>query len=101
MIGIKALKDRLSEFVRIAASGETVLISDRDRVVAEMGPPSPGRAPEVADAALAAMIREGLVSPPTSPPSTPQSAPLPRAPEGERLPLSRIVDDLSRDRDDR
>lgn len=35
-IGIKTLKNRLSEFVRVAAAGETVLVTDRGRVVAEL-----------------------------------------------------------------
>jgi antitoxin (DNA-binding transcriptional repressor) of toxin-antitoxin stability system len=38
-VGIKTLKNKLSEYVRLAAAGETVLISDRDRVVAQLGPP--------------------------------------------------------------
>src|SRR5919106_2430227 len=31
-VGIKTLKNKLSEYVRLAAAGETVLISDRDRI---------------------------------------------------------------------
>jgi antitoxin (DNA-binding transcriptional repressor) of toxin-antitoxin stability system len=38
-VGIKQLKARLSEYVRLARDGEIVLVSDRDEVVAEMGPP--------------------------------------------------------------
>ena len=33
-VGLKVLKNKLSEYVRLAASGETVLVTDRDRVVA-------------------------------------------------------------------
>ena len=44
-VGVKVLKNKLSEYVRLAESGETVLVTDRDRVVAELGPPRPGRAP--------------------------------------------------------
>jgi len=36
-VGIKVLKNRLFEYVRLAASGESVLVTDRDRVVAEFG----------------------------------------------------------------
>ena len=43
-VGLKVLKNKLAEYVRIAAAGERVLISDRDRVVAELVPPDPGRA---------------------------------------------------------
>ncbi|HTP26367.1 MAG TPA: type II toxin-antitoxin system Phd/YefM family antitoxin, partial [Anaeromyxobacteraceae bacterium] len=62
-VGLKVLKNKLSEYVRLAAQGETVLIADRDRVVAELVPPQPGRAESVADAVLAAFVREGVVSP--------------------------------------
>ena len=42
-IGIKALNSRLSEYVRLAAGGETVLVTDRGRGVAEIGPPQEAR----------------------------------------------------------
>ena len=64
-VGIKALKDRLSEYVRIAAGGETVLVTDRDQVVAELGPPRAGRAAAVGDALLAEAVRQGWVTPPS------------------------------------
>ena len=34
----------LDEYVRLAVGGETVLVTDRDRVDAEIGPPHPKRA---------------------------------------------------------
>jgi antitoxin (DNA-binding transcriptional repressor) of toxin-antitoxin stability system len=37
-VGIKQLKARLSEYVRLAHGGEVVLVTDRDTVVAELGP---------------------------------------------------------------
>ena len=42
-VGLKILKNKLSEYVRLAAGGETVLVTDRDRVVAELVPPGAGR----------------------------------------------------------
>jgi hypothetical protein len=36
-VGIKILKNKLSEYVRRAAAGESVLVTDRDRVVAQLG----------------------------------------------------------------
>ncbi len=41
-VGLKILKNKLSEYVRLAAS-ETVLVTDRNRVVAEIVPPGAGR----------------------------------------------------------
>ena len=58
-VGIKALNSRLSEYVRLAASGETVLVTDRDRVVAELGPPRENRNPILADAFLVDAVRKG------------------------------------------
>lgn len=63
-VGLKVLKNRLAEYVRIAAAGERVLISDHDRVVAELVPPDAGRAEGVADAVLASLVAEGVLSPP-------------------------------------
>jgi antitoxin (DNA-binding transcriptional repressor) of toxin-antitoxin stability system len=63
-VGVKVLKNKLSEYVRLAESGETVLVTDRDRVVAELGPPRPGRAPVLSDALLAEAVREGWITAP-------------------------------------
>jgi len=93
-VGVKVLKDRLSEYVRLAASGETVLVTDRDRVVAELGPPRPGRAATVADALLAEAVREGWVTPPLRS----AQGPPPRAPVAR---WSEIADALGRDRAER
>lgn len=66
-VGIKVLKNKLSEYVRLAESGETILVTDRDRVVAEMGPPEASRSPLVADAMLAEAVRRGWITPPALP----------------------------------
>jgi antitoxin (DNA-binding transcriptional repressor) of toxin-antitoxin stability system len=62
-IGIKQLKNKLSEYVKFAAAGEIVLVTDRDKVVAELGPPNRTRARDVADAALAQAVRDGALTP--------------------------------------
>jgi antitoxin (DNA-binding transcriptional repressor) of toxin-antitoxin stability system len=74
-VGLKVLKNKLSEYVRLVAGGETVLVTDRDRVVAEIVPPrgdAPRRASDVllADAARRGWIRPAALSdgvPPRSP----------------------------------
>jgi prevent-host-death family protein len=38
--GIRELKDNLSRYIARAAAGERVLITDRGRLVAELGPPA-------------------------------------------------------------
>jgi antitoxin (DNA-binding transcriptional repressor) of toxin-antitoxin stability system len=45
--GVRELKAKLSEFIRRARAGETVLVTDRGRVVAELGPPRKQTTPGV------------------------------------------------------
>lgn len=93
-VGLKILKNKLSEYVRLAARGETVLVTDRDRVVAELGPPREGRSPILADARLAELVREGVITPSLLVPGDPP----PRKPI---VPLSKLLQDLAEDRDER
>jgi len=74
-VGLKVLKNRLSEYVRLASQGERVLIADHDRVVAELVPPESGRAERVSDAVLVGLVREGLLTPALSPGRALRSAP--------------------------
>jgi antitoxin (DNA-binding transcriptional repressor) of toxin-antitoxin stability system len=62
-VDLEILKKRLSEYVRIAASGETILVTDRERVVAELVPPREGRSVVADDAMLAEAVRRGWLSP--------------------------------------
>jgi antitoxin (DNA-binding transcriptional repressor) of toxin-antitoxin stability system len=94
-VGIRTLKNKLSEYVRLAAAGETVLIADRDRVVAQLGPPDPGRSAGMADALLADAVRRGLVTPAALPAGHP-----PPAPPGV-MSLERLLAELDRSREDR
>jgi antitoxin (DNA-binding transcriptional repressor) of toxin-antitoxin stability system len=93
-VGLKVLKNKLSEYVRLAAGGETVLITDCDRVVAEIVPPQPGRSPFLADALLAEAVREGWLAPPVLAGS---DCP-PRKPV---MKWRDLMHDLQQDRDDR
>jgi antitoxin (DNA-binding transcriptional repressor) of toxin-antitoxin stability system len=77
VVGVKVLKNKLSEYVRLAASGETVLVTDRDRVVAELVPPRAGRAERLEDAQLAEAVRKGWITPPlTHSPDPPPRSPV-------------------------
>lgn len=46
VIGVKALKARLSEYLRAVRRGETILVADRDEVIAELRPASRLRGPQ-------------------------------------------------------
>jgi antitoxin (DNA-binding transcriptional repressor) of toxin-antitoxin stability system len=47
-VGLKVLKNKLSEYVRLARGGETILVTDRDQVVAELVPPRLDRTATIA-----------------------------------------------------
>ncbi len=93
-VGLKELKNRLSEYVRIAAAGERVLVTDRDRVVAELIAPQTGTPATASDAALAEAVRAGWLRP----------AVLPVGTVPPRLPVARrddLLAELAADRADR
>ena len=90
-VGLKTLKNKLAEYVRLAAGGETVLVTDRERVVAELVPPKEGRSPLLSDAMLAEAVRRGWMTPalmPSGPP--PPNQPVAR--------LKQILQELTDDR---
>jgi len=93
-VGLKTLKNRLSEYVRMAANGVTILVTDRDQVVAELTPPKPDRRIDVADALLADAVRNGWLRPPVLHSDDPPP----------RMPVSKfkaIMKELETDRRDR
>jgi prevent-host-death family protein len=92
-VGLKILKNKLSEYVRMAARGETVLITDRNRVVAEIVPPKADRKPRD-DEFIARGVREGWLTPATNP----RKGPLPRKPV---MTFEELMKDLEEDRDAR
>jgi prevent-host-death family protein len=90
-IGLKILKNKLSGYVRLAAAGETVVITDRGRAVAELGPRrhEPGSVIERG-------IREGWIAPAKRPfRALPPRQPIPH------YSLEQLLADLDRDREDR
>ena len=92
-VGLKVLKNRLSEYIRAVANGETVLVTDRDRVVAELRPPQ-GRGPLASDAVLAEAMRRGWLTAPL----LVREGPPPRL---SVAPLDEVLGELDADRGDR
>ncbi|MGA8402404.1 MAG: type II toxin-antitoxin system prevent-host-death family antitoxin [Stellaceae bacterium] len=92
-VGLKVLKNKLSEYVRIAAAGETVRVTDRNRLVAELVPPRPDR-PLSREEFRAKGIKEGWLTPAKDP-----NGPLP-----PRRPIMKFEDlmrEIEEDREDR
>jgi prevent-host-death family protein len=91
-VGLKTLKNKLSEYVRLVAAGETVVVTDRNRVVAEIVPPRP----QGHESFIERGVREGWLTPATDrsgrpPPSKPIKG----------YSFERLMADLERDREDR
>jgi antitoxin (DNA-binding transcriptional repressor) of toxin-antitoxin stability system len=94
-VALKALKNKLSEYIRLASAGETVLVTDQDRIVAEIVPPQPGHQATSHDEFIARGVREGWLTPATAPPG----APMP--PRNPIMSFEELLADLERDRAER
>ena len=92
-VGLKVLKNKLSEYVRLAEAGETVLVTDRDRVVAELRPPAIDYRDWLADPVIARMVREGAMTLPTAPRGIPPRNPV--------MTSEELDEAIARDREDR
>ena len=90
-VELDTLKDKLDEYVRLAAAGETVVITDHSRVVAEIVPPR-----SKPESVIERGIREGWITPASNPGGTPPS---PKPVPG--LTFEQLMEDLARDREDR
>lgn len=62
-VGIKTLKNKLSAYVRAAAAGETVLVTDRGQVVAELVAPRVRADASPDEQRLGELMRQGLLAP--------------------------------------
>lgn len=93
-VGVRELKNRLSEYLRLVRSGEPVLVTDRGVVVAELRAPSASSSAEPYPG-LADLVRRGVASGVHE--NHPEAYPeMPRLlPEGEAL---RMLDELRGER---
>lgn len=56
-VGVRELKNRLSEYLRLVRNGEEILVTDRGEVVAELRQPSPRVA--LSHPGLLEVVRQG------------------------------------------
>lgn len=66
-VGIRELKNRLSEYIRQVREGEVIMVTDRGEVVAELRAPEAASELEKRYPVLAEMARKGLVRLPRKP----------------------------------
>lgn len=93
-IGIRELKNKLSHYVRLVQAGESVLVTDRGSVVAELRPAGATTQPAVASEGLAELARRGEASA-----GAPHDAAL-YAPRARALPPGRLEALLDQERGD-
>ncbi len=96
-VGIKELKNKLSEYVQLAKSGEVVMITHRGEVVAELRAPKRSDDPLMDDPWFAEQVRLGLITPAKVPPGTP----LKLTRDYPLVPLEEILRDLDEMGEDR
>jgi antitoxin (DNA-binding transcriptional repressor) of toxin-antitoxin stability system len=92
-VGLKILKNKLSEYVRRAAAGETVLVTDRGKVVADL-------VAHKAETGLTPFQEKGVSEGWLTPAKRP-FGPLPPGKPVPGLTLEKLMGDLDRDREDR
>ncbi|MGH8138210.1 MAG: type II toxin-antitoxin system Phd/YefM family antitoxin [Steroidobacteraceae bacterium] len=90
-VGIRELKNRLSEYLRQVRSGESVLVTDRGEVVAEFSPPGHGVTDASVPPAMLALAKRGLATL-GSPADASVYKRLPRARRGRRS-AAQLLDD--------
>lgn len=86
-VGIAELRQNLSRYLRRVERGERLVVTDRNRPVAELGPPP------ATGAALDRLIAEGRVSRPTR-----RGLPGPLTLDGDPHALSRALDEVRGER---
>jgi prevent-host-death family protein len=82
-VGIAELRRNLSSYLRRVERGERLLVTDRDRPVAELGPPP------TTGAALDRLTAEGRLARPTR-----RGLPEPLKLEGDKYALTRALEEI-------
>jgi prevent-host-death family protein len=86
-VGVAELRQNLSRYLRLVEQGERLVVTDRNRPVAELGPP-----PSTGEA-LDRLIAEGRVARPTRP-----GLPAPLSLDGDPAALSTALNEIRGDR---
>ncbi len=99
-IGVRELKNKLSEYLRRVERGETVLVTDHGEIVAQLAPPPLylGSPHESEWEALERLARQGRIRLGRGQPLSATAPPLP--PPSEPIDLQAILHEMRKDRDE-
>jgi len=98
-VGIREMKNRLSEYLRLVAEGEVVLVTDHGRVVAQLAPPPTFAPPPLEeDEALRRLAAAGKLRLPKGRVPSPGAGPVRGVPRG--LAPAKLLQETRADRSD-
>lgn len=88
-VALSTLQSKLSEYIQLAQEGETVLVTERDRVIARLAPPLEERPVGPGSGKLAEAIQKGWITPARRD----RQGPPPRLPTARWDELSKELDE--------
>ena len=91
-VGVRELKNKLSEYLRRVRLGESVLVTDRGEVVAELQPPGQRQGDPSVPAGLQSLAKRGVLTL-GAPAGTDLYPVLPRRQGGRRHSVAQLLDD--------
>jgi hypothetical protein len=91
-VGVRELKNKLSEYLRRVRLGERLLVTDRGEVVAEFVPPGHGQVDPAVPVGLQSLHRKGLLALGARPGADLYPA-LRRRPGDRRSSVARLLDE--------
>jgi prevent-host-death family protein len=91
-VGVRDLKNKLSEYLRRVRLGESVLVTDRGEVVAELQPPGQRQGDPSVPAGLQSLVKRGLLTL-GAPAGTDLYPVLARKLDGRRQSVAQLLDD--------
>lgn len=92
-VALKQFEEKVGDYVHLAEGGETVLVTEQDRIVAELIPPRRSVLGPATRAPLADAMQKGWIQPAASTAGAPPRLPI--------ASLQDLLQDLQRDRTDR
>lgn len=91
-VGVRELKNKLSEYLRRVRLGERVLVTDRGEVVAELMPPGQGQVDPAVPVGLQSLNKRGLMT--LGAPAAADLYPaLPRKQDERRRSVTQLLDE--------
>jgi prevent-host-death family protein len=91
-VGVRDLKNKLSEYLRRVRLGESLLVTDRGEVVAELQPPGQRQGDPSVPAGLQSLVKRGLLTL-GAPAGTDLYPVLARKLDGRRQSVAQLLDD--------